>query len=317
MSYHQLSQAERYIIAFCLKRGVAKAELAQMIGRHPSTIYREVERNKTHHDGWYRAWIADGYAIARRRRERRGTHFSPEEWGMVIALLERKLSPEQIAGTLKVEHKLSISHETIYQYIYDDRQHGGMLFRNLRTKKRKHGKRGRKQKRRDIYADRRKINERPQYVERRSQVGDWEGDTVYGADRRHSIVTLVERRTGYAVIKKISARTIAEVNRVILEAISEHPWRFRSITFDNGFEFMGFRELEQRATIKCYFANPYHSWERGTNENLNGLVRQYLPKRSCMRHVAQKDCDWIAEELNCRPRKRHGYRTPKELFYEY
>ena len=317
MSYKQLSQGERYIIAFCLKRGVSKAEVAQMIGRHPSTIYREVERNRTKHDGWYRAWIADGYAVARRRRERRGSHFSQNEWDVVLELLKRKLSPEQIAGQLRIEHKLSISHETIYQYIHDDRQHGGELFKNLRTRIGKRRKRGLRHKRRDIYTDRRKITERPHYVEQRSQLGDWEGDTVYGADRHHSIVTLVERKTGYAIIKKISARTIAEVNRVVLDAIHAHPLRFHSITFDNGFEFMGYREIERRSNAKCYFANPYHSWERGINENLNGLIRQYLPKGSCMKQVSQADCDWIAGELNCRPRKRHGFRTPKELFYGF
>jgi IS30 family transposase len=315
MRYQQLSRGERYIIAFCLKRGESKSAIAKMIGRHPSTIYREVQRNWTRHDGWYRAWIADGYAVARRHRGPKGSGFNEAEWGLVKALLERKLSPEQVSGLLREQGILLISHETIYQYIFEDRRRGGKLYKNLRTKIRKHRKRGAKQHRRITYADRTMISERPESVERRSRIGHWEGDTVYGADRRHSIVTLVERKTGLAIIKKIEARTIAETNRVILEAVREHPWKFRSITFDNGFEFMGYRELEEKAKIKCYFANPYHSWERGSNENLNGLIRQYLPKGSCMRQVSQADCDWISEELNSRPRKRHGYRTPKELFY--
>jgi IS30 family transposase len=286
-----------------------------MLERHPSTIYREMERNKTRHDGWYRAWIADGYAVARRNRGPRGSRFTQEQWDEVVALLQRKMSPEQIAGILKKKGDFTISHETIYQYVLEDRRHRGTLFKNLRTKIRRHRKRGVKHQRRALYDDRRMISERPESVERRTRIGHWEGDTVYGADRHHSIVTLVERRTGQAIIKKIKARTKAETNRVIIEAIHEHPWKFRSITFDNGFEFMGYQELEAMTGIKCYFANPYHAWERGTNENLNGLVRQYLPKGTCMRHVTQADCDWIAEELNSRPRKRHGYRTPKELFY--
>lgn len=280
MSYHQLSRAERYIISFCMVRGVSKPEIARMMGRHPSTIYREVQRNFTHHDGWYRGKIADEYAVARQHRGPRGSRFSEEEWALVRALLEQKLSPEQISGSLREQGILSISHETIYQYIFGDRRHGGKLYKNLRTKIRKHRKRGAKHSRRMIYADRKMISERPKAVERRSRIGHWEGDTVYGADRRHSIVTLVERRTGFAIIKKIESRTVAEVNRVILEAIRDHWWRFRSITFDNGFEFMGYRELEEKGRIKCYYANPYHSWERGSNENLNGLVRQYLPREA-------------------------------------
>ena len=315
MSYHQLSQAERYIIAFCLKRGESKLSIARMLGRHPSTVYREVQRNFTRHDGWYRALIADWYAVARRNRGPRGTRFSEEEWGLVRALLERKFSPEQVSGLLREQGILSISHETIYQYIFRDRRHGGKLYKNLRTKIRKHRKRGTKHHRRMTYADRRMIAERPETVERRSRIGHWEGDTVYGADRHHCIVTLVERRTGFVIIKKIESRTVAEANRAILEAVRAHWWKFRSITFDNGFEFMGYRELEEKGRIKCYYANPYHSWERGSNENLNGLVRQYLPKGSCMRKVSQTDCDQIADALNSRPRKRHGYRTPKELFY--
>lgn len=280
MSYHQLSRAERYIISFCMVRGVSKPEIARMMGRHPSTIYREVQRNFTHHDGWYRGKIADEYAVARQHRGPRGSRFSEEEWALVRALLEQKLSPEQISGSLREQGILSISHETIYQYIFGDRRHGGKLYKNLRTKIRKHRKRGAKHSRRMIYADRKMISERPKAVERRSRIGHWEGDTVYGADRRHSIVTLVERRTGFAIIKKIESRTVAEANRVILEAIRDNWWRFRSITFDNGFEFMGYRELEEEGRIKCYYANPYHSWERGSNENLNGLVRQYLPREA-------------------------------------
>ena len=317
MSYHQLSQAERYIIAHCSKRGCSKVEIAAMVGRHPSTIYREMERNKTRHDGWYRAWIADGYAVARGNRAPRGTRFAQEQWDEVIAFLKEDYSPEQVSGILKKEGTFTISHETIYQFLLKDRAQGGQLFKHLRIRPRRRHKRAAKHHRREYYPDRRMISERPVTVENRSRIGHWEGDTVIGADRHHCIVTLVERRSGYGIIKKIPARTVAETNRACLEAIQDHWWKFNSITFDNGIEFMGFKELEARANIRCYFANPYHSWERGSNENFNGLVRQYLPKGSCMKDVTQEDCDWIAERLNSRPRKRLGFRTPKELFYEH
>jgi IS30 family transposase len=313
--YSQLSEGERYTIAFCMKRGVTKKEIAIMLSRHPSTIYREIKRNVTHHDGWYRAFIAHEYAVARRRRERRGSHYRETEWAEVIELLQHNYSPEQIAGILKRLGRIFISHETIYQYILKDRRKGGILYKHLRIKIGRHRKRGAKHQKRAIIADKRPISTRPKVVERRTRIGHWEADTVVGTDRHHCIVTLVERKTGFTVIKKIQSMTVSEVNRACLDAIITHRWRFRSITFDNGIEFQGWKELESKFPIKCYFANPYHSWERGTNENLNGLVRQYIPKGSCMKYITQNYCDWIAEELNTRPRKRHGYRTPKELFY--
>lgn len=315
MSYHQLTLEERYIISFLLKRKCTKEEIAEAIDRHISTIYREVTRNYARHDGWYRAWIADGYAKARRHRGPRGCRFSKAQWEKVKALIERKLSPEQAAAEIKRLEGFSISPETIYQYIYQDRRLGGKLYEHLRRRPKRRKKRGARHQPRAVFADRKNISERPEAVERRTRIGHWEGDTVYGADRHHCLVTLVERKTGHAIIKKIKARTIAETNRAVLEAISELPWKFRTITFDNGLEFMGYKEIEEKTRVRCYFANPYHSWERGSVENLNGLIRQYLPKGMCLRNVSQSDCDRIAEELNSRPRKRHGYRTPKELFY--
>lgn len=317
MSYHQLTLEERYIISFLLQRNCTKSEVADALGRHISTIYREVGRNYTRHDGWYRAWIADGYAKARRHRGPRGCRFTEAQWMKVKTLLERKLSPEQAASEIKRVDDFSISHETIYKYVYQDRRHGGKLYEQLRRRPKKRKKRGAKYQPRAVFADRKNISERPEAAERRSRIGHWEGDTVYGADRHHSLVTLVERKTGQAIIKKIKARTIEETNRAVLEAIREHPWKFRTITFDNGFEFMGYKEIEEKTRVRCYFANPYHSWERGSVENLNGLIRQYLPKGMCLRNVTQSDCDRIAEELNSRPRKRHGFKTPKELFYAY
>jgi transposase, IS30 family len=294
---------------------MTKTEIATMLERHPSTIYREVQRNLTHHDGWYRAFIAHEYAVARRRRERRGSHYSEEEWNEVVELLRHNYSSEQIAGELKNEGRISIRHETIYQYILKDRRNGGTLYQHLRIKTKRHHKRGAKHQKRAIIADKRPISDRPESVERRNRIGHWEGDTVIGSDRHHCLVTLVERKTGYAIIKKIESMTTSEVNRACTEAIESHGRKFRSITFDNGIEFKGWKNLEAQFPIKCYFANPYHSWERGTNENLNGLIRQYIPKGSSMRYITQNYCDWIAEEINTRPRKRHGYRTPKELFY--
>ena len=159
------------------------------------------------------------------------------------------------------------------------------------------------------------IQDRPIEIDYRINIGHWEGDKVIGKDRHHCIVTLVERKTGFVIIKKIRARTVEEVNRACSEAIRGHEDKFKTITFDNGTEFHGYKILEQLFPVTCYFATPYHSWERGTNENTNGLIRQYIPKRSCMKRISQADCDRIAYKLNTRPRKRLGYKTPFEVYY--
>jgi IS30 family transposase len=157
------------------------------------------------------------------------------------------------------------------------------------------------------------ISERPAAVEERLQLGHWEGDTVMGRGATHCLVTLVERVSGLAIIKKVAARTKVLTTRAITDAIRRRGMNCKTITFDNGTEFHGYRDIERNLDIHCYFATPYHSWERGSNENLNGLIRQYLPKGTSLRHVTQRDCDRIARTLNSRPRKRHGYKTPEQI----
>jgi IS30 family transposase len=153
-------------------------------------------------------------------------------------------------------------------------------------------------------------------VETRKQLGHWEGDTVMGKDRHHCILTLVERKSGLAVIRKMNCRTAAAVTQATLPVIEGRKADFKTITFDNGTEFHDYKALEDNFPLTCYFATPYHSWERGSNENLNGLIRQYLPRGTCMSTVTQAQCDYIAYKLNSRPRKRHGYKTPQEVYSE-
>ena len=152
-------------------------------------------------------------------------------------------------------------------------------------------------------------------VETRSKVGHWEGDTVMGSDLRHCVLTLVERKTGFAIVEKLKSRTMDEVTRAATLAIRRHCGKFKTITFDNGTEFHDYKKLEERFPVKVYFATPYHSWERGCNENFNGLLRQYLPKGTCMSAVTQTQCNAIADDLNNRPRKRLGFDTPTKRYY--
>ena len=314
MNYQHLSQEERYTITALLRTGLTKAAVAREIGRHKSTISRELARNRRP-TGYYTAPVAHSYATARRKRTRRGTNFTLNQWRIVLDLIKDDYSPEQASFIVKTFFGFSISHETIYLYLLYDKKKGGTLYKHLRIVPKRRRKRYNSHDSRGRLQGKRMIEERPLVVGFRTSLGHWEGDTVIGSDRHHCIVTLVERKTGFLIIKKIKARTVEEVNKACLEAIREHEESFKTITFDNGTEFHGYKKLEEGFQLKCYFANPYHSWERGTNENTNGLIRQYIPKKSCIKHITQADCDRIAHKLNTRPRKRLGFKTPYEVFY--
>lgn len=315
--YHQLTQEERYRITAYRMSGSSQADIARLLQRHPSTIGRELQRNTTAHDGGYRAEKAHSYATARRRRCRRGARFSAENMARVAALLRRRWSAEQISGTLKKTGELSISTETIYRRIRWDRKVGGDLWRHTRIMSKFGRKRYGRRDSRGVLPGKRHISERPQEVEQRQRVGHWEGDTVMGSDMRHCVLTLVERKSGYAIIKKLKARTKDEVTRAATRAIRSHCRKFKTITFDNGTEFHDYALLEKRFPVRIYFATPYHSWERGSNENFNGLLRQYLPKGTCMSSVTQAQCDHIGDDINNRPRKRLGFNTPASLYHRH
>ena len=314
MTYHQLTQEERYAITAQLMCGRSQTQIAQLLGRDRSTISRELRRNRTHHDDKYRAEKAHSYAVARRRRCRRRPRFSVEDMALVARLLRKKWSAEQISGVLRKHGTLRISHETIYRRIRWDKRAGGELWRHTRIMSKFGRKRYRSRDSRGVLLGKRSIAERPPEVEQRQQFGHWEGDTVMGKDMRHCVLTLVERKTGYAILKKLTSRSKDEVTRAATRALRQHSRNFRTLTLDNGTEFHGYAILERRFPVKVYFATPYHSWERGSNENFNGLLRQYLPKGVCMRNVTQVQCAHIADDLNHRPRKRHDFDTPAALY---
>jgi transposase, IS30 family len=314
MGYRQLTQGERYVIANMLRQGYSGRAIALALGRSVSTISRERRRNATRHDGHYRAQKAHQYALARRRRTRKGSQYSLEEWAVVARLLRRKWSPGQIVGRCRRLRQTTMSKESIYRYVRRERRAGGQLWRELRILSRYGRKRRGSPATRGRLIGKRHISERPAEVQRRRQIGHWEGDTVMGADQRHCVLTLVERVTGYLVMKKLVARTKEQAANALKQALREIEREVRTITLDNGTEFHDYAKVEEVHAVKFYFATPYHSWERGTNENTNGLIRQYLPKGMCMRHITQADCDRIAAELNDRPRLRLGFRTPSEVF---
>lgn len=313
MKYKQLTPEERYTISSYRKTGLSVSLIAQEMDRHRSTIYREVKRHLR--QGAYRPSWAVTRALTKRSKARRGFQYSYEELQMVERLLWCKWSPEQISGSLKQSGSMSISHETIYKYIWWDKSKGGKLYKYLRQSSKKRRKRYRAYDSRGLLAGKRHISERPDIIEKRSRIGDWEIDTVMGSGDKHCIVTLVERKTGYTLIGKLNNRTKEELNRVAIKMIMDHKKKMFTITADNGTEFHGYSDVEKATAVAFYFATAYHSWERGTNENTNGLIRQYLPKRKSMAKLTQKECNKIAYELNTRPRKRLHYYTPLNKYW--
>ena len=310
--YHQLTSEERYALATLRRQGYTLRGIARALDRAPSTISREIRRNRRR-DGRYRAFTADQRARARRSRSRRNQRIRPSDWALVLTCLKQRWSPEQISGRLKKDGSLRISHESIYRHIWLDKRLGGSRYKLLRQAGKKRRKRYGAYDSRGRLAGKRHISERPLAVETRSEVGHWEIDTVLGK-AKPCIVTLVERTTGYLMIGKMRARTVAELNRATISMIRSAPLPVRTITADNGTEFHGYADLEAATQARFFFATPHHSWERGTSENTNGLIRQYLPKRKSMARLSQQRCDTIAYSLNTRPRKRYDYRTPEEEY---
>ena len=315
MNYRQITYAERYTLGLLRRQGLSAAAIARVVSRHRSTIIREIRRNRTRHDGGYRPQLADWYARGRRSRSRRNQRFTRRDWRRVGRLLACKWSPEQIAGYLRRRRLLRISHETIYRYIWADKRAGGTLYTHLRGAQKQRRKRYRHYDSRGRLAGKRPITARPAAVATRTQVGHWEVDTMLGAGQAGPcVLTLVERKTGYVAIGKLQARTTAHVTRRASQLIRRQPRPVRTVTADNGTEFHDYGTIERRTATRFYFATPHHAWERGTNENTNGLIRQYLPKGQSMARLTQHDCNAIARQLNRRPRKRLGYRTPEECY---
>jgi IS30 family transposase len=319
MTYHQITLEERYTLAL-LRRQVPRmslAAIARVMGRHRSTIVRELRRNTTRADGGYRSDSAQEHTNARRSRSRRNQHFGPGEWAMVEGLLMEDYSPEQICGRLRHFRALSISHETIYKHVWENKRNGGYLYLFLRQRSKQRRKRYGTHEKRGTLQGKRHISERPAAVEHRRELGHWEGDTIVGTGSQHCVLSLVERVTGCVLLEKLQERTPEAVNRAMIPLIRRHPTLFKTISLDNGTEFHGYREVETATGVPFYFATPYHSWERGSNENANGLIRQYIPKGVDMRDIDQLDCNAITRRLNDRPRKRHGFLTPLERLRQF
>jgi len=305
MSYTQLTQEERYQISVLLKAGHKQNEIAELLKRSPSTISRELNRNKGRRG--YRPKQANYKAVERRAVNAR--RIDDATWQFAQEMLAQQWSPEQISG------HVYISHEAVYQRVYADKRAGGLLWKNLRCQK-KRKKRYGKTDRRGVIPNRLSIDERPDIVEKRSRIGDWEADTIIGKNHRQAIVSLVERKSKLTLIRKVERKTAANVSRAMIALLRPHRNKVCTLTSDNGREFAGHEEIAEKLQANFYFAHPYSSWERGTNENTNGLIRQYFPKNRDFTTITRQEIDMVMERLNNRPRKRLGYLTPNQVFFK-
>ena len=311
--YKQITQEERYTIKVLLKQGYSHSEIASELGRHRSTVSRELRRNTQTGTGRYYGNIAQEKAVARRRRSRRGPQFSAEDWAIVCSLIENDWSPEQVSMVLRAHRVLKISHETIYRYIWRDKRCGGELYTHLRQSSKQRRKRHRTNDSRGVLRGKRGLDERPKVANERTRKGHFEVDLVHGSGSRDCILTLVDRKTRYLIIRKLKDKSMKDVGNVLVAAIRKYG--IQTITADNGSEFHDYKRVERLAGAKFYFAAPYHSWERGTSENTNGLIRQYLPKRTTFSGLTQRRCTAIAAKLNSRPRKILDLKTPEGAHY--
>ena len=308
MNYTQLTYEQRYQIKALLKMGHSKTEIAECLGVHKSTISRELKRNRGKRG--YRPKQAHQYSIHKRKRGKK--RITRQTWEKVEEKLREDWSPEQIAERFRREG-IRISHEYIYQYVYANKRTGGDLWKHLRCQKKRRKRLG-GQDRRGKIPHRVSIEKRPEIVDARSRLGDWEVDLIVGRGRQGVMVTLTERKSRFTLLRKVFTKQADQVAEAIIHLLG---WvdDVKTITADNGKEFAQHRLISHHLNVDFYFAHPYSSWERGTNENTNGLIRQYLPKSRNLSTVTVQEETMVMDRLNLRPRKCLDFLTPYEVFF--
>jgi len=312
MSYKQLTLEQRYEIYGLLHTNLSKSEISQRVGVHKSTLYRELKRNRGLRG--YRAWQAAQKAERRRQQASKHIRFIDTVKERVEHYLKEDWSPEQISGYLAEQEKIHLSHETIYQHVWANKRAGGTLCKHLRWSRRKRRKRYGKHDQRGHIRNRVSIDERPQVVEQKTRVGDWEVDTIIGKRHKGALVTAVERKTKLTCIKQVVDKKADTVTQALIDLLSPYKKQVLTITVDNGKEFASHQKIAQALGAAVYFAHPYHAWERGLNENTNGLIRQYFPKNSDLTTPNNTKVRFVQNRLNKRPRKSLNFKTPEELF---
>jgi IS30 family transposase len=322
MKYKHLSVEEREIIERMLWEKTSLRRIAKIVGRSHSSIVREIRRcDAPGRVYMYKSRLGNDRALLKRKNRGRKDRLKNDAIrSYVIAHLKIHWSPEQISGRMKKEKIGNVSHEAIYQFIYKRVRNGTNIVKAgvedlrpyLRRRRRIRLPRGARKCQRIFQPMGTSIDERPLVVDTKTRVGDWESDTVESCNHKAGVNTLLERKTGMYLVTKVSNRTSKATVEVLTQRLANIP--AHTVTFDNGVENRDWRLLEERINIKTFFAHPYHSWERGANENANGLLREYFPKKTDFTIVPDEEIKRVEYALNTRPRKRLGWLTPLEAF---
>ena len=305
-----LTLAQRYELESMLKASFSQIEIALKLGVHKSTISRELKRNSMSRSNIYRAELAQYKCDTRHKFKTKHIRFTDEMRNQVDNYLRQDYSPEQITGYLSSLGIDCVSHERIYQYVWREKHEGGILYRHLRRQGKKYAKRGSKYTGRGKIPNRIDISKRPEIVDAKVRFGDLELDTVVGVQHKSALVTINDRVSGMLKMKKVTVKETRQVCKVIVELLEDWKPYVKTITADNGSEFASHHKVSEQIAIDFYFARPYHAWQRGANENLNGLIRQYFPKGIDFKDVSDHQIKVIENKLNNRPRKRFNFKTP-------
>lgn len=308
-----VTKEQRYVISRMLSHNKTLSEIGLAIGKDKSVVSREIKRNCDQRSGQYKPELADKKYQSRLYNKAKRIKLTGAVKDYINAKLEDKWSPDQISNTPNDEGLELVSHETIYKHIAEDRKLGGTLYTNLRRKKRKR-KRCTPPDNRGKIPDTKNIKERPAIVEKKTRVGDLEVDLIIGANHKGAMITINDRKTGHAWVKLTRSKDSLEVAKKIIKALMPYKNMIHTITSDNGKEFANFKLIEDELDVEFYFADPYSSWQRGANENLNGLIRQFFPKKTNFESLTWREVKQVEKMINNRPRKRLGYKTPKNEF---
>jgi IS30 family transposase len=312
--YRHLNQNERYQIEALVTAGVAVSSIASQLARHIDTIKRELARGSQHGQA-YCAELAHALSQKRKAGSRNARRIDQDCWSLVCKHLDLGLSPQQVAQRLKAQNMARVSHECIYQKLYASAQLPAQL-RCQHKKRRARATAKRSNSRRGAIRDRVGIEDRPAIVEQKTRIGDWEGDTVVGKQHLGGLVTLVDRVSRYTLVGLVQRRCAHSVESAIVHMLTPHKKRCHTMTLDNGSEFANHLAFAKALQTSVYFAKPHHPWQRGLNENTNGLLRHYFPKGTNLHNVTCEQVQRAADRLNHRPRKCLGWRTPHEVFYD-
>lgn len=312
--YSQLTQEQRYHISGLIKAKNTQPMIADAVGVHKSTISREIRRNSGGRG--YQPKQASQFAWDKRQQAKKHIKFTTEIKTVVTEKILLDWSPDQVSGYLKANHLADISHERIYQFILADKKAGGALHTHLRHAGKKYKKRYGSHDRRGQIKNRISIHERPAIVDKKERIGDWEGDTIIGKQQQKAIVTLVDRASKLTRIGRVATKHAEIVSQIMIDLLKPMKSITHTVTLDNGKEFSDHEKIAKALRVNVYFADPYSSWQRGLNENTNGLIRQYIKKGSSFEGITHEKIQFIENRLNNRPRKILGYCTPNEAYQE-